>query len=140
MSGHEPLSSHREVKPGSNRSFGVTFAFVSLIIAVWPLWSGGHVRIWAIVAALGFAVVAFVAPDWFAPFNRAWFWLGQALHHVVNPVVMALIYFGSVVPTGLVLKMLGKDPLRLRRDRAAVSYWVPRDPPGPPPGSMPKQF
>jgi hypothetical protein len=85
---------------------------------------------------LAFAVVAFVAPDLFAPLNRAWFWVGQALHRVVNPVLMALIYFGSVVPTGLVLKLLGKDPLRLQRDRAAASYWVPRDPPGP----MTKQF
>jgi nitrate reductase NapE component len=136
MSGHEPLSSHRKVKPGSNRSFGITFACVLLIVAIWPLWSGGHVRIWALIAALAFAVVAFVAPDLFAPLNRAWFWVGQALHRVVNPVLMALIYFGSVVPTGLVLKLLGKDPLRLQRDRAAASYWVPRDPPGP----MTKQF
>jgi saxitoxin biosynthesis operon SxtJ-like protein len=134
------MLSHRKVKSGSNRSFGLTFAVVLLIVAFWPVWSRGPIRLWALVAGLAFAGFALVAPDLLAPLNRAWFWLGQALHRVINPVLMALIYFGSVVPTGLILKMLGKDPLRLRRDRDAESYWVPRDPPGPQPGSMPKQF
>jgi hypothetical protein len=140
MSGHEPVKSHHKVRAGSNRSFGITFAVVLLIVAFWPLWSGGAIRPGAAAAGLAFALVAFVAPGLLAPLNRCWFWLGQALHRVVNPVLMALIYFGSVVPTGLVLKMLSKDPLRLHRDRKASSYWKLREPAGPAPGSMPKQF
>ena len=140
MSGHEPIASHRKVRAGSNRSFGITFAVVLLVVAFWPLWSGGAIRPGAAAGGLAFAVLAFVAPGLLAPLNRCWFWLGQALHRVVNPVLMALIYFGSVVPTGLVLKMLSRDPLRLHRDRKASSYWIPREPPGPAPGSMPKQF
>jgi hypothetical protein len=140
MSGHEPISSHRKIKAGSDRSFGITFAVVLCVVALWPVWSGGTIRLWPLVAAVAFAAVAFAAPSQLAPLNRCWFLLGQALHRVVNPLLMALIYFGSVVPTGLILKMRGKDPLRLRRDRDAVSYWVPRDPPGPAPDSMPRQF
>lgn len=140
MSVNEPTSSHRKIKPGSNRSFGITFAVVFGVIALWPLWSGGNVRVWAGVPALAFAAIAFAAPRLLAPLNRCWFLLGQALHHVVNPVLMALIYFGSVVPTGLVVKLLGKDLLHLRRDPEAASYWTLREPPGPAPGSMSKQF
>src|SRR5436305_14613276 len=140
MSGHEPIGSHREVRAGSNRSFGIIIAVVLLIVAFWPLWSGGAIRRGAVVVGLAFAVVAFVAPGLLALLNRCWFWFGQVLHRVASPVLMALVYFGSVVPTGLVLKMLSKDPLRLHRDRKASSYWIPREPPGPAPGSMPKQF
>jgi hypothetical protein len=140
VSVNEPVSPRRKVKLGSNRAFGITFALVFGVIALWPLWSGGNVRMWAAVAALAFAAVAFAVPHWFAPLNRAWFLLGQALHHVVNPLVMGLIYFGTVVPTGLVLRLLGKDLLHLRRDPQAATYWTAREPPGPPPGSMAKQF
>jgi len=140
MSSHEPIVAHRKAKSGSNQSFGFTFAVVLGIIALWPLWSGGAIRIWAAIAALSFAVFAVAAPSLLEPLNRGWLRIGEALHHVVNPVLMALIYFGSVVPTGLVLRRLGKDPLRLRLDRNAASYWVPREPPGPAPGSMRKQF
>jgi len=135
---NERVFSHRKIKHGSNRSFGFTFALVFCVIGLWPLWSGGNVRLWAIVTAAAFAVVAFVAPRLLASLNRCWFLLGQALHHAINPLIMSLIYFGSVVPTGLLLKLLGKDLLRLRRDPDAASYWTPRERPGP--GSMSKQF
>jgi uncharacterized membrane protein YhaH (DUF805 family) len=130
----------RKVKPGSNRSFGVLFVIVFGVVSLWPLWSGGAVRLWAAAVAAVFAVITVVAPQLLAALNRGWFLLGQAMHKVVNPLVMGLIYFGCVVPTGLVLKLLGKDTLRLRRDPEATSYWIVREPPGPARGSMSRQF
>ncbi|MPZ36583.1 MAG: hypothetical protein GEU95_00735 [Rhizobiales bacterium] len=140
MSVNEPVISHRRAVVGSNRTFGIVFAVVFTIIALWPLLSGGTPRLWASAIAAGFLGAALVAPKLLSPFNRAWFQVGLALHRVVNPIVMAVIYYGTVVPIGLILRARGKDPLRLKRDPDAPSYWITRDPPGPPRGSMTKQF
>jgi hypothetical protein len=140
MSVNEPVISHRRTVVGSNRTFGTVFAVVFAVIALWPLLSGHAPRLWASVLAAAFLGVALFAPTLLAPLNRGWFHLGLALHRVVNPVVMAIIYYGTVVPIGLILRARGKDPLRLKRDPEATSYWIARDPPGPPRGSMTKQF
>ena len=118
------------------RSFAVVFA----VLALWPWAFGGELRWWSLIVAIAFAVVALSYPRLLAPLNRIWFRLGVALHRVINPIVMSLIYYCAVVPTGLILKLLGKDPLRLALDRQAASYWIVRKPPGPAPGSMSKQF
>jgi predicted membrane metal-binding protein len=140
MSVNEPVISHRRTVAGSNRTFGIVFAVVFAIIALWPLMSGHAPRLWASVIAVAFLAVALLAPRLLAPLNRAWFHFGLALHRVVNPVVMAVIYYGTVVPIGLILRARGKDLLRLKREPEATSYWIARDPPGPPRGSMSKQF
>jgi hypothetical protein len=72
------------------------------------------------------------------PLNRAWLALGLLLHHVVNPVIMALMLYGAILPMALLLQALGKDLLRLKREPQATSSWIPREPPAP--GSMSKQF
>jgi saxitoxin biosynthesis operon SxtJ-like protein len=140
MSVNEPVVSRRPVVVGSNRTFGLVFAAVFGIVALWPLVSGGMPRPWAAVLAVAFLAVALVAPRLLSPLNRAWFHVGLTLHRVVNPIVMAIIYYGTVVPVGLILRARGKDMLRLKRDPNARSYWIERDPPGPPRGSMTKQF
>jgi hypothetical protein len=140
MSIDERSRPRSKVRPGSNRSFGVVFALFFGAVSLWPLWSGGRVRLWAAVLALAFAAVAVAAPHLLARLNQGWFLLGRAMQRLVSPLVMAAIYFGAVVPTGLALKLLGKDPLRLRRDPAATSYWIAREPPGPARGSMSRQF
>ena len=140
MSVNEPIVARRQVSVGSNRSFGIVFAIVFAIVAAWPIMSGKPPRLWAAAVALAFVGVAFAAPHWLGPLNRIWFRLGLLLHHVVNPVVMGLIYFTTVLPTGYLLRALGKDVLRLRRDPVADSYWIVRRPPGPEPGSMSRQF
>jgi predicted membrane metal-binding protein len=140
LSAHEPTVSHRKVAAGSNRTFGLVFAVVFAIIALWPVISGTRPRLWAAVIAAALLAVAVFAPRLLSPLNRAWFHVGMALHRVVNPVVMGVIYFGTVVPVGLIMKLRGMDPLRLKRDPEAASYWVVREPPGPERGSMTKQF
>ena len=140
MSVNEPIVQRRRVVAGSNRSFGIVFAVVFGVIGFWPVAFGGSLRLWAAIPAGLFLAAALMAPWLLSPLNRAWFYVGIALHRVVNPIVMAIIYYGTVVPVGLILKARGKDLLRLKRDPDAKSYWIPRDPPGPPRGSMTKQF
>ena len=118
---------HDAVSVGSERSFGLVFAAVFAILAAWPLIHGAGPRWWAIVVALGFAVAGFLAPAVLRPLNILWFRFGLLLGRIVGPVVMALIFFVAVTPTALIFKLLGKDPLRLKADANAKSYWIDRD-------------
>jgi hypothetical protein len=131
----------RHTSGASNKSFGVTFAVVFTLVGLWPTAvRGDRPYTWALGLAGLFVAVAFLRPQVLAPLNRVWFRLGMALHHIVNPVLMALIYYVGFVPIGLVLKLRGKDPLQLKRDPTAASYWIRREPAGPSPQSMAKQF
>jgi hypothetical protein len=96
----------------------------------------------AVLAAIGAPLVAFglLAPGLLAPLNRAWTRLGLLLFKVVNPLVLGLIYLTTVVPIGLLMRLLGRDLLSLKLDRQAQSYWVVREPPGPAPETMIRQF
>lgn len=139
MATNEPTQSHRKVIAGSDRSFGIVFAVVFAVIGLLPL-AHGEIRSWALIVAAAFAICAFTVPQMLRPLNRLWLLFGLALHHVVNPIVMGFLYYGAVVPMGLLLRALGKDLLRLKRSDKSTSYWITREPPGPPPGSMSKQF
>ena len=140
MAANEPVVSHRKVVAGSDRSFGLVFAAFFAIVALLPAIHGAPLHWWALGLAAGFAIVAFIAPRVLHPLNRAWLALGLLLHHVVNPAIMAVMFFGAILPMALLLRALGKDLLRLKRDPQAASYWIPREPPAPAPGSMSKQF
>jgi hypothetical protein len=141
MSAESAIIAYRKTIRSSERSFGVTFAAVFAVVGFWPLVFRFEVpRWWALVISLAFLTTAFVAPRLLVPLNVLWFKFGMLLHQIVNPILMALIYYGAVVPMGLVLKMAGKDLLRLKWDQAAKSYWIARDPPGPAAGTMTKQF
>ncbi|MGJ3258558.1 MAG: SxtJ family membrane protein [Rhodospirillales bacterium] len=137
---HESLRDKEEVQVGSEKGFGIVFAIVFGIIALWPLIDGAPVRLWAAIVAAGFLVAAFIAQPLLKPLNLLWFKFGMLLYKVVNPVVMAFLYYSTVVPTGLIMRMVGKDPLNRRFDPEAKSYWIERDPPGPAPDSMKDQF
>jgi hypothetical protein len=114
---------------------------VFALVAFWPtVVDGAWPYTWALGLAGLFVAAAFLRPQVLAPLNRVWFRLGMALHHIVNPVLMALIYYVGFVPIGIVLKLRGKDPLRLKRDPTETSYWIRREPAGPSPQSMAKQF
>ena len=125
---------------GSDRAFGIVFAVLLAAIGLWPLLDGAPPRGWPLAGAGTFLAVALVRAAWLAPLNRLWFRFGLLLQRIAHPVVLAIIYFAVVTPTGLVLRALGKDPLRLRRDPDAATYWIRRDPPGPEPESMTRQF
>jgi hypothetical protein len=123
---------HFEVSVGSDRKFGITFAVVFVVIGLLPLLGGGGVRLWAFLVALLFLAVAIVRPALLKPLNIAWFKFGMLLGRVVSPIVTGLIFFVAVLPTALLMRALGKDPLALAFDRGAATYWVARDPTQPP--------
>jgi len=125
---------------GSERAFGAVFALVLTGIGLHPLASGGAVRWWALAAAAVFALLAAAAPRALRPFSAAWLRFGTLLHRAVSPLVLGVLYALVMVPVALALRVAGKDPLRLRWDRGAASYWIERRPPGPPPGSFRNQF
>ncbi len=129
-----------EVKSSSNRSFGIVFAVVFAIIALWPLTDGGAARVWAAAIAGAFLVIALARPSLLAPLNRVWTVFGLMLHRITNPLIMGLVFYGAVTPTGLIMRALGKDPLRRRLDPGAESYWIDREPPGPAGDTMNHQF
>ena len=137
----EDLSRQHAVEGSSNRSFGIVFAVVFLIIAAWPLVFGsGALRWWAAAVAAVFGVLAFVAPAVLAAPNRAWMKLGLLLGRIVSPIVLGLLFYIVFTPMGWALRAMGKDPMRLRRDASASTYWIERKPPGPPPDSLHNQF
>ena len=137
---HEDFAREEEAKASSERTFGLVFAAVFLIIGLWPLLHREAVRLWSLGIAVAFLVLAFVAPRTLVPLNRLWMKLGLLLHAIVNPVIMAFLFFTTVTPIALIMRLSGKDPLRLKLDPAARTYWIDRTPPGPAPDTMPRQF
>lgn len=138
---HERLQGHGpDLRAGSERGFGFVFALVFGIVGMFPMFGGGAPFWWAFAVGALFAILALVAPRVLAPFNRLWFRFGMLLASVINPLVLGAIFFLTIVPTGLLMRAFGKDPLRLARDPQADSYWLPRTPPGPPPASLERQF
>lgn len=137
---HEIIEERTETRLGSERSLGIVFSIVFLIIGLWPLLGSGGPRYWALAVAVSFLALGFLAPKTLAPLNRLWFKIGMLLHHIVNPVIMGIIFFVTVMPTGLIMRLLGRDLLGLRFDRNTPSYWVKRTPPGPARDSFKNQF
>jgi hypothetical protein len=138
---HETVSSFRTVANASDRKFGITFGLILLAFAFWQMFRGASgAQFWLLGAGLGFLAAAWLHPAWLAPLNRAWFRVGLALNGIMSPIIMALLYFGAVVPLGLLLRRNGKDLLQLEGQEGAETYWIPRDPPGPLQGTFNKQF
>jgi predicted membrane metal-binding protein len=137
---HENFRRDDAAPRASERSFGLVFAAVFALIGLWPLLNGDTPRWWSLGIALAFAGLAFLAPRALAPLNRIWMAIGRILHRIVSPVMLGVLYGVAVVPTGLYLRLRGIDPLRLKMDRAATTYWQRRTPPGPPSDSFKNQF
>jgi len=137
---HEILRRDTVAKTASDRSFGFVFAgFFALIGALglwrhserWPLWIG---------LAVVMLVLALAAPKLLAPLNHAWARFGRLLHAIVSPIILGVIFYFCIVPIGFLMRLSGKDPLRLRYEPEADSYWMKRIPPGPQPDSFKNQF
>jgi Saxitoxin biosynthesis operon protein SxtJ len=137
---HEDLTREEEVEGSSDRSFGVVFAVVFLIVALLPLLHSGAVRWWSVGVSAAFAVVAFTVPSILAVPNRLWMKFGLLLAKIVSPIALGILFYLVFTPIGLLMRLSGKDPMRLKADPNAKSYWIDREPPGPPPQSMTNQF
>ena len=137
---HEDLSRQEEVRPSSDRSFGLVFAGFFVLVAIAPLFRRHSARPWALVVAAVFLAVSLTRPGILRPLNKLWLQLGWVLQRVTNPIVMGLLFLSTIVPVSFLMRLGKRDPLGLRWDRHATSYWIDRTPPGPPPESMKEQF
>ena len=129
-----------DVKISSNRSFGIVFFIVFLLIATYPLTYSGEIRVWSITISFTFLVLGLLNSKILTPLNKLWFKFGIFLGKIISPLIMGIIFFLVVTPTGLIMRMFGKDPLRQKIDKDVASYWIEREPPGPSPNSMKNQF
>lgn len=127
MSTHESLDRKHDVATSSDRGFGLVFAGFLAIVAGFRMWGGHADFAWWLGGAGAFAALALFWTAPLAPLNRQWTRLGAALHAIVNPLLMGLIFALAIVPTGVILRLAGKDLLRLRRDPSARTYWVDRE-------------
>ena len=117
---------HKDIKIGSNRSFGIVFFVVFLLIGFWPILSGNELRIWSILISLIFLILGILNSKVLTPLNKAWFRFGVFLGNFVSPIIMGIIFFLVVTPIGLLMKLLGKDLINLKKNNEKT-YWIQRN-------------
>ena len=140
MNFHEDYGPHLPQKGGSDRSFGWVFTAFFAIWALLPLWRGTPMRLWALPVSAVLLLVTLVRPSLLHLANRLWTRLGLLLGKIVSPLITGLLFYLVVTPMGLVVRLTGKDLLRLRSCPQQPSYWIDRRPPGPDPKTMKHQF
>ena len=112
-----------DVKISSNRSFGIVFFVVFLLIALYPLINEEELRIWSLIISIVFLILGLLNSKILAPLNKIWFKFGIFLGKMVSPLIMGIIFFLVVTPTGLIMRILGKDILNLK-NKKNKSYWI----------------
>jgi hypothetical protein len=122
-------TSNIDVKMGSERGFAYVFAAVFAIIALFPLWHGDAVRLWALAIAAAILAIGLVRPQWLVVPNKLWFKFGMLLGAIVAPIVMALVFLVVITPFGLIRQRIGKNPMEPTPDTSATTYWKPRETP-----------
>ena len=111
----------------TNRSFGILFFIVFFIIGIWPIFSGTELRLWSFIIAIIFLIMGIMKSRFLTPLNIAWIKLGELLGVIIAPIIMGLVYFLVVLPTGILMRVLGKDLLKLKFKKDIVSYWNKKD-------------
>ena len=111
----------------SNRSFGIVFFIVFLIISLWPLTNGETLRVWSIVIAVIFLILGLINSKLLTPLNKLWVKFGMILGSIVAPIIMGVVFFLVVTPIGLVMRIMGKDLLKKNYDQKRKTYWIKRD-------------
>ena len=115
----------KKIKVSSNKSFGIVFFIVFVVIAFYPLVNQEEYRLWALIIALNFLVLGLINSSILTPLNLLWFKFGMLLGRIVSPIIMALVFLSVVTPTGLIMKLFKKDLLKLKR-KDKRSYWIER--------------
>ncbi len=137
---HEDFSRVHQGKAPSHRAFGWTWAALFALVGLWPLVRHGPPRWWSLGLAALLVLVTALVPALLGPPSRLWHRFGLLLHRVVSPIVLALMFFLVLTPMGLLMRVFGRDMMRQRSAAARDSYWIERNPPGPEPGSLARQF
>ena len=114
---------NNKIKISSNKSFGIVFFTVFLIIAIWPLLNGYEIRYWSLIISIVFLILGILNSKILTPLNKIWFKIGILLGNVISPIVMSIIFFLVVTPTSFIMKILGKDLLNLKKN-TKNSYWI----------------
>ena len=121
------MPTNHKIKKSTNRSFGLVFFFVFLIIGFWPLLNEDSPRLWSLIISLVFLILGLLNSKILSPLNSIWFKFGELLGLVIPPIVMAIIFFLVVTPTGIIMKILGKDLLKIKLNKNIKSYWIEKE-------------
>ena len=117
-----------EIKISSNRSFGIVFFIVFLLIGTYPLLNNDHVRIWSLIISIVFLILGLLNSKILFPLNKIWFKFGILLGKIISPLIMGLIFFVVVTPIGLLMRLFNKDLLNLKFNKSK-SYWIEKSEP-----------
>ena len=117
-----------DIKISSNRSFGIVFFIVFLLIALFPLTYSGELSFWSAIISFIFLVLGLLNSKILTPLNKLWFRFGVFLGKIISPIIMGIIFFLVVTPIGLIMRLLGKDVLNLKYNRSQ-SYWIEKNGP-----------
>tara|TARA_Y100000992_G_C21138185_1_gene430007 strand:- start:308 stop:697 length:390 start_codon:yes stop_codon:yes gene_type:complete len=117
---------NNKIKLGSNRSFGIVFFIVFLIIALYPLLNDSSIRIWSLIMGLIFLVLGLIKSNILTPLNILWMKFGMFLGVFISPIIMGIIFFLVVTPIGLIMRLLRKDLLNLKK-KNIQSYWLAKE-------------
>ena len=121
------MASKSKIKISSNRSFGLVFFVVFLIIALWPLKSGEEFRLWSLVLSIIFIILGILNSKLLTPLNKLGFKFGILLGSIVSPIIMGIVYFLVVTPTGIFMRLSGKNLLHMKKIKSASTYWTKRE-------------
>ena len=116
----------KNIKLPSNRNFGIVFFIVFLIIALWPILKQNEIRIWSLIISFIFFVLGLINSKLLTPLNKLWFKFGILLGNIIAPIVMGIVFFLVVTPTGLVMRIFRKDILKLKKN-SNDTYWINKD-------------
>ena len=117
-----------DVKIGSNKSFGIVFFIVFLLISLYPLTNHENIRIWSLIISLIFLILGLLNSKILNPFNKLWFKFGMILGRIISPIIMSIIFFLIVTPIALIMKLLKKDLLNLKFNKTNT-YWIEKSGP-----------
>ena len=122
------MSSYNDIKISSNRSFGVVFFIVFLLIALYPLLNNNEIRLWSLIISVIFLILGILNSKILSPLNKIWFKFGLLLGKIISPIIMGVIFFSVVTPIGFIMKLLGKDLINLKFNNQK-SYWIEKSGP-----------
>ena len=117
-----------EIKTSSNRSFGIVFFIVFLLVAIYPFFKNGDIRLWSLLVSSIFLILGLINSNILTPLNKIWFKFGIFLGKIISPVIMGIILFLVVTPIGSIMRLMGKDVLSLKFNNNK-SYWIEKTDP-----------
>ena len=119
---------YKDIKIGSNKSFGIVFFVVFFLISIYPLFKDGNIRIWSLIISAIFLFLGLINSNLLNPLNKLWFKFGLLLGNILSPVVMGLIFFLVVTPIGIIMRLFKKDLLNLKFSKTNT-YWIKKSGP-----------